>query len=239
LRRLGVEHVEVWGRGVDVQAFAPRRRSQSLREAYRIDDCFVLLHVGRLAPEKGVERIVEAYRIARDLLPAGSRPLRLILAGAGPAASRIRATAPDGVVFLGHLDRQKALPTLYASSDAFVFSSLTETLGLVVLEAMASGLPVIATPAGGVADHLRDGENGIAYPAEDTLAMARAIVRLALDRTLHARLAAGARRTGESLSWESELDRLDASYRDVLAAPGRAAAGETRTPPLRVGAART
>src|ERR687895_675113 len=61
LRQAGIEHVEVWGRGVDVQAFAPRCRSRSLREAYRIDDSFVLLHVGRLAPEKGVERIVEAY----------------------------------------------------------------------------------------------------------------------------------------------------------------------------------
>jgi glycosyltransferase involved in cell wall biosynthesis len=239
LQRAGIKHVEVWGRGVDVEAFAPHRRSRSLREAYRIDDSFVLLHVGRLAPEKGVERIVEAYRIARDLLPAGVRPLRLILAGAGPAASRLRTTAPDGIVFLGHLDRQKALPTLYASADAFVFSSLTETLGLVVLEAMASGLPVIATPAGGVADHLRDGENGIAYPSADTLAMARAIVRLALDANLHGRLAAGARRTAESLSWEHELDRLDASYREVLAAAGRAPASKARTPALRVGAAGT
>jgi phosphatidylinositol alpha 1,6-mannosyltransferase len=236
LRRARIEHVEVWGRGVDVQAFAPNRRSRSLRDAYRIDDSFVLLHVGRFAAEKGVERIVEAYRIARDLLPTGVRRLRLVLAGSGPATSRVRAAAPDDVIFLGQLDRQKALPTLYASADAFVFSSLTETLGLVVLEAMASGLPVIATPAGGVADHLRDGENGIAYPPADTLAMARAIVRLALDRDLHARLAAGARHTAEMLSWDHELDRLDASYREVLAAAGRTAAARVPPVSLRVGA---
>ena len=65
------------------------------------------------------------------------------------------------------LDRQRMLPMLYASADAFLFSSLTETLGLVVLEAMSSGLPVIACPAGGVADHLRDGQNGIAVPPDD------------------------------------------------------------------------
>lgn len=236
LRRAGNEHVEVWGRGVDVQAFAPSRRSRSWREAYRINDSFVLLHVGRFAPEKGVDRIVEAYRIARDLLPSGVRPLRLVLAGSGPATSRVRAAAPADVIFLGQLDRNKALPTLYASADAFVFSSLTETLGLVVLEAMASGLPVIATPAGGVADHLRDGENGIAYPAADTLAMARAIVRLALDRALHARLAVGARRTAEMLSWDHELDRLDASYREVLATAARAAAACVQAAPLRAGA---
>jgi phosphatidylinositol alpha 1,6-mannosyltransferase len=221
LRRMGVDRVQVWGRGVDVSAFAPGRRSRSFRKAYGIDDAFVLLHVGRLAPEKGVERIIEAFRIARELIPKGARPLRLVVAGAGPSATRLRAGAPDGVIILGQLDREKTLPTLYASADAFVFASLTETLGLVVLEAMASGLPVIAAPAGGVADHLRDGINGLAYPPADTDAMARAIVRLVGDRILHRRLADGARRTAEGLSWENELDRLDASYREVLAIAGR------------------
>jgi phosphatidylinositol alpha 1,6-mannosyltransferase len=235
LERFGVDRVEVWGRGVDVHAFAPRRRSPSLREAYGIDDAFVLLHVGRIAPEKGVERIVEAFRIARELIPDGTRRLRLVLAGAGPAAARVRAEAPSGVIILGQLERYRALPTLYASADAFVFASLTETLGLVVLEAMASGLPVIAAPAGGVADHLRDGENGIAYPPGDTDMMARAIVRLVLDRDLHGRLSDGARRTAEGLSWERELDRLDASYREVLAEAGRAAANAVPTAPLRAG----
>jgi phosphatidylinositol alpha 1,6-mannosyltransferase len=237
LKQLGVDQVEVWGRGVDVNAFAPRHRSTSLREAHGIDDAFVLLHVGRLASEKGVERIVEAFRMARDLIPDGMRRLRLVLAGAGPAATRIRAAAPGGVIVLGHLDRYKALPALYASADAFVFASLTETLGLVVLEAMASGLPVIASPAGGVADHLRDGENGIAYPPADTESMARAIVRLVLDRTLHARLAEGARRTAEGLTWDHELDRLDMSYREVLAAAGRAAPARVQAAPLRAGVA--
>ena len=222
LRRLGIDHVEVWGRGVDVQTFSPTRRSESLRESYGINDAFVLLHVGRLAPEKGVERIVEAFRLARDLVPDGARRLRLVLAGGGPSEARVRAAAPDGVIILGQLDRRQTLPTLYASADAFVFASLTETLGLVVLEAMASGLPVIAAPAGGVADNLRDGDNGIAYPPADVGAMAHAIARLAVDRDLYARLAAGARRTAERLTWDHELDRLDASYREVLAAAASA-----------------
>jgi glycosyltransferase involved in cell wall biosynthesis len=113
------------------------------------------------------------------------------------------------------LDHKYALPQLYASADAFAFASLTETLGLVVLEAMASGLPVIATPAGGVADHLRNGENGLAFPAGNATEMAHAIVRLVMDPALRDRLALGARRTAESLDWEGELDRLDASYREV------------------------
>ncbi len=80
---------------------------------------------------------------------------------------------------------------------------------------MASGLPVIATPAGGVADHLRHGENGLSYPEGNVQAMARAMVTLAEDYGLTQRLARGARRTAELLTWERELERLDLSYREV------------------------
>jgi glycosyltransferase involved in cell wall biosynthesis len=211
---LGVHAVEVWGRGVDIDAFSPVRRSQALRTAYGIDDSVVFLHVGRLAAEKGVERIVRAFNRARASLPAGAA--RLIVAGAGPEENALRTLAGPDAHFVGVLDRDRALPKLYASADVFLFSSLTETLGLVVLEAMAAGLPVVATPAGGVADHLRDEENGIAVPANDVDAMADAIVSLTMDVARRRRLAAGARLTALALDWESELDRLDASYRSVL-----------------------
>jgi len=214
LRALGVRDVEVWGRGVDIAAFSPARRSQPLRVAYGVDDAVVFLHVGRLAAEKGVDRVIRAFNRARDLLPA--RAARLIIAGSGPAEMTLRDLAGPDVLFVGVVDRQHALPRLYASADAFLFSSLTETLGLVVLEAMASGLPVIATPAGGVADHLRHNENGIAVPAHDTDAMAEAIVGVTLDTARRARLSEGARKTALALDWEAELNRLDASYREVL-----------------------
>ena len=213
LRRMGVSRVEVWGCGVDTDTFHPSRRSAPLRDAYGTRDTCIFLHVGRLAAEKGVDRILEAYARAHALVPAGT--MHLVIAGAGPKDAELRAAAPQGVTFLGNLDRQSVLPRLYASCDAFVFSSLTETLGLVILEAMASGLPVIATPAGGVADHLYDDVNGIAYPPNDVDALARAMVSLALDRPRVKRLATGARATAERLSWEAELDRLDAIYRDV------------------------
>ncbi|HTE44974.1 MAG TPA: glycosyltransferase family 1 protein [Gemmatimonadaceae bacterium] len=211
---LGVTDVEVWGRGVDINAFSPERRSQALRAAYGIDDSIVFLHVGRLAAEKGVDRIVRAFNRARASLPAGAA--RLIIAGAGPEENALRTLAGPDVLFLGVLDREKALPRLYASADVFLFSSLTETLGLVVLEAMAAGLPVVATPAGGVADHLRDEQNGIAVEANDVDAMADAIVALTMDTARRRRLAGGGRRTALALDWEAELDRLDASYRSVL-----------------------
>lgn len=214
LLALGLRDVEVWGRGVDTGTFSPEHRSTPLRQAYGFDPAFTFLHVGRLAAEKGVERVLEAYRRAAAAFPTGA--VHLVVAGAGPQENALRAGAPDGVTFLGNLDRRTVLPRLYASSDAFLFASLTETLGLVVLEAMASGLPVIAAPAGGVADHLRDGVNGVACAAGDIDAMARAMVKLVLDRALAERLARGARATALALGWEAELDRLDVSYRELI-----------------------
>lgn len=214
LLSFGVTQAEVWGCGVDIEAFSPERRSQALRGAYGIDDAIVFLHVGRLAAEKGVHVLVRAFLQARELLPAGAA--RLVIAGTGPEETALRQLGGPDVLFLGVLDRQRSLPRLYASADAFLFTSLTETLGLVVLEAMASGIPVIATPAGGVADHLRDEVNGVAVPPHDVDAMAKTIVALTLDAQRRKRLGAGARRTAIALDWSAELDRLDASYREVL-----------------------
>jgi phosphatidylinositol alpha 1,6-mannosyltransferase len=214
LHGFGVSRVEVWGRGVDVTAFSPARRSRPLRAAYGVDDAVVFLHVGRLAAEKGADQILEAFLRAREMLPAGS--VRLMIAGAGPEENSLRALAGPDVLFLGVLDRERSLPRLYASADAFLFASLTETLGLVVLEAMASGLPVIAPPAGGVADHLRDEVNGIAIPPRGIDEMATSIVALTLDVARRRRLGEGARRTALALDWSEELDRLDACYRGII-----------------------
>lgn len=215
LLALGIKDVEVWGRTIDIRAFSPDRFDPLLRLVNGWERKFVLLHVGRLAAEKGVHRILEAFAIARALLPAGS--LQLVIAGGGPEEAALRRAASPDVTFLGVLDRERVLPQLYASADAFVLSSLTETLGLVVLEALASGLPVIGTPAGGVAEHLRHGENGLAYPPGDVREMAHAMVRLAMNPDLRDNLALGARQTAEELNWEGELDRLDASYREICA----------------------
>lgn len=213
LLQLGLQNVEVWGRGVDTALFHPGRRSQSLRAELGMGSRFTFLYVGRLAPEKRVDVVVEAFRQASAMVPEGV--IHLIIAGTGPREAELRAAAPSGVTFLGFLGRESRLPDLYANCDAFVFASVTETLGLVVLEAMASGLPVIAAPEGGVRDHVLDGVNGVTYPAGAAAAMARAMILLATEWDLTRHLARHARRTAEGLSWDRELDRLDASYREV------------------------
>jgi glycosyltransferase involved in cell wall biosynthesis len=128
LLAMRVPQALVWGRGVDIDTFHPDHRSTALRVAYGRPDTFIFLHVGRLAAEKGTERIVRAYEIVRGQLPEGA--VHLVIAGAGPCEQDLRARMTEGVTYLGNLDRQTILPRLYASADAFVFASLTETLGL-------------------------------------------------------------------------------------------------------------
>lgn len=214
LATIGIDRVEVWGRGVDVEQFHPRKRSLAAREGFHVGEAFTFVHVGRLAPEKHVDVLLDAFAEVEAALPPGR--VRLVIAGTGPSLPALKAKATRGVTFLGTLDRAKVLPALYASADAFLFSSTTETLGLVILEAMASGTPVIATPAGGVADNLRDEVNGLAFPARDASACARAMQRLITEPLLLERLRTGARAHAEARSWEVELDRLDAAYREVL-----------------------
>src|SRR5262249_14687192 len=116
---LGVRDVETWGRGVDVEMFHPGRRSQEMRAALGMGSRFTFLYVGRLAAEKCVENVIEAFRVASGLLPRGM--LHLVIAGSGPREAELRASAPSGVEFLGFLNRRSRLPDLYANSDAFVF----------------------------------------------------------------------------------------------------------------------
>lgn len=214
LLALGLQDVEVWGRGVDDVLFHPSKRSMALRQRLTLGNAFTFVHVGRLAPEKGVEVLLDAFGKLEAQL--GADAVKFVVAGAGPSLPSLKARAPKSVTFLGNLDRTRELPSLYASADAFLFASTTETLGLVVLEAMAAGTPVIATPEGGVADHLRHEENGLAFPARDVDACVAAMRRLVEDRDLLLRLRGGARATAERRTWEHEMDRLDLSYREVL-----------------------
>jgi phosphatidylinositol alpha 1,6-mannosyltransferase len=214
LLRLGLTDVEVWGRGVDIELFHPGRRGEALRAALGMGSRYTFLYVGRLASEKRADQVLDAFRLASEMLPRGV--IHLVVAGTGPREAELRAAAPPGVSFLGLLDRRSRLPDLYANCDAFVFASVTETLGLVVLEAMASGLPIIAVPEGGVRDHLRDGRNGLACREGDVQGMALAMARIATEWGLSRRLARGARHSVEEMSWDKEIERLDRSYREVI-----------------------
>lgn len=154
LREHGIQQVELWPGGVDADLFRPCRNSPEMR--YRLTegnpDSPLLLYVGRLSAEKNLE-------ILRSWLEA-SPNVRLALVGDGPQRNSLQKHLAGLPVFFAGFLCKEELASAYASSDVFVMPSRTETLGLVVLEAMSSGLPVVAARAGGIPEMIQDGVSG-------------------------------------------------------------------------------
>ena len=215
--------VRVIPTGVDVaalQALAPR----DLRAAHGWPpDAVIVASHGRLAAEKNVALLLEAFAVA-----AGSDPrLRLVLVGDGPAAeaTAARAAAPDlvgRVALPGRMPRLEALSTV-AGADLFAFASQTETQGLVLAEALAVGLPVVALAGPGVDDSVRDGVDGVLVPAAPNDASHRlgeAIVALAGDPERRGAMATLAREGAERFDVARRIDEVVALYRELLDRPG-------------------
>ena len=177
LARRGLTGVAVWGCGVDTKQFHPGRRNTGWRRWLAGgDNTAVVLHVGRLAREKNLDVLIEVWDRARTLL--GQRAT-FVVAGAGPYARRIQSRLPF-VRQLGFLPREE-LASLYASADLCVLPSHTETCGLVALEAMAAGVPVIAADAGGLRESVAHGVTGLLVPPHDVEGFVGALAGLAAD----------------------------------------------------------
>lgn len=182
----------------------------------------VALFVGRVAHEKNIGFLLEAIEVARAELPA----ILLLIAGEGPALAQLRQRVADcglsrNVQFIGYLDRATELPACYAAADVFVFASRTETQGLVLLEAMAAGLPVVALAAMGTLDIL-GARRGALVPDDHPDAFAQTLLRLLGDPALRARLSAEARAYAAEWSDDKLAGRLADLYRQLVA--GRRAA---------------
>src|SRR5215475_3429136 len=209
LERAGVRDVAVWSRGVDSSRFSPARRSRAWRARLTggRDDVPVLLFVGRLSLEKRVEWL----RPLIDAIPNAC----LAVVGDGPSRGMLEELlAPTPTVFTGWLSGNE-LAAAYAAADIFVFPGANETFGNVALEAMASGLPVVAPRAGGLLDHVVDGETGLLFEAEDCGAFVMAVRWLVHDRAFRRRLAVGARSRAQSRPWGVVLDTLVSWYREL------------------------
>lgn len=184
----GIGRPVVWGRGVDTAHFHPSRRHPAWRRWLAGgDDTAIVLHVGRLAPEKNLDVLAESWTLAhRDL---GQRAT-FVLAGEGPGTRDLIGRMP-WVRHLGFLDRDR-LSVLYASADICVLPSDTETCGLVALEAMASGLAVVAADAGGFKESITDATGLLAAP-HDAAGFAASIVALVKNHQWRRELGAAAR----------------------------------------------
>jgi glycosyltransferase involved in cell wall biosynthesis/predicted metal-dependent phosphoesterase TrpH len=216
LERLGVPAARIgrWDRGVDTRRFSPANRVAGL-----LPGEVNVLYAGRLTKEKGAALLAGAFLAAHARDPR----LHLCLAGGGPEEEWLRERLGDRATFLGFLHGEE-LPRVYASADVFLFASRTDTFGQVVLEAQASGLPVVAVAEGGPAELVRDGVTGLLRPP-DAQALAGAVTGLAGDPLRRERVARAALADVAERSWERALDRLAAGYH---AAMSTAAGAEAR-----------
>ncbi|HEX6129065.1 MAG TPA: glycosyltransferase [Candidatus Limnocylindria bacterium] len=224
--RLGPERagrVHVIPTGIDVAAIRGLAAVDARRRFGWPADAVVAVSVGRLAAEKSVALLVEAFALAA----AGDPRLRLLLVGGGPAeaALRRRAAAPDlagRVGITGRLPRLEAL-ALARGADLFAFASRTETQGLVLAEALAAGLPVVAVAGPGVRDSVRDGIDGMVLASgpdiEVAARLAATLVALAGDPPRLAELAAAAAADADRFDLSRRIEEMVALYRTVLTAP--------------------
>lgn len=207
----GIKRVRLWPQGVDARLFHPERRTPEWRARLSGGEPGkrLLLYVGRLAPEKGIERLKAVLRAA----PSNTR---LAIVGKGPAEKELkRAFAGTPTVFTGLLTGDD-LTAAYASSDLFVFPSTTETLGMAMLEALASGLPVVAARSGASHEVVSDGENGLLYDTDDPRAMSAAVCHLAGDDALLASMSDKARSAALERDWSASTGALRGYYEEAI-----------------------
>ncbi len=219
LAELGIDGAKVgrWERGVDVERFDPAKAD---RDAY--PGQIKVLYAGRLSREKGVDLLADAFLRAREADPR----LHLLLAGGGPEEEELRGRLGDAATFLGWLGGED-LAVAYASADVFLFCSVTDTYGQVILEAGASGLPVIAIAEGGPAALVENLHTGLlCQPDADHIA--GSLLRLAASPELCTKLGSAGVRSARARSWERSLSQLAAGYR--LALDGAAVAIPTEAP---------
>jgi glycosyltransferase involved in cell wall biosynthesis/predicted metal-dependent phosphoesterase TrpH len=200
---LGIEPERVgrWGRGVDTNLFG---RDKAARNEFPGE--VKVLYAGRLTHEKGVDLLAESFLIAHERDPR----LHLLLAGGGPEEELLRVRLGDRASFLGWLGREE-LAKAYASSDVFLFCSSTDTFGQVIVEAQASGLPVVAVNAGGPATLIRDRRTGWLCQA-DPNELAGAVSQLVASPFLRERIAQAALGEVGGRTWEASMAELAAGY---------------------------
>jgi glycosyltransferase involved in cell wall biosynthesis/predicted metal-dependent phosphoesterase TrpH len=230
---MSAEKVLRWDRGVDTARFDPSLRSEQLREAWMKGMAYPedpagkrpgpdqvapqreyprlnVLYAGRITREKGAELLADAFLTAHERDPR----LQLVLAGGGPEQERLRERVGENATFLGWLQGAD-LAQAYASADVFLFPSATDTFGQVILEAQASGLPVLAVAAGGPLALVQDGVTGLLRDA-DAGQLADALVQLADAQALRERLTRAALSAARERTWERALERLADGYRRAL-----------------------
>ncbi len=214
LQGRGIERLGIWSRGIDTSKFRPIADRDQVLRTFGVDPGkFTILYVGRIAKEKGVDVLIEAYNALSSRM---RQDTQLLLVGGGPLLPQMKRDNRDPSVHYYGFVEGEALHQIYAAADLFVFPSVTETFGNVVLEAMASGTPVIGAAAGGVGEIIAHEQTGLLCTPGDAESFSRAISTLIEDATLRERLAQAGLQHAREQTWESIHAGLLEQYRSVM-----------------------
>lgn len=198
----GFHNLELLPKGVDTKLFSPRKRSQVLRQSWGArEGTLVGLYVGRIAPEKNLPLLVKSFLEIQKRIP----DFRGVFVGDGPKLEELKREYPQ-FIYPGVL-RGEELAEHYASADVFLFPSVTETFGNVTMEAMASGLAVVAYDYAAARQHIRNGENGFIAPFDDEEAYLELVLRAVKQELSEVR--ANARESARRVRWKKVIKRFE------------------------------
>jgi glycosyltransferase involved in cell wall biosynthesis len=207
----GLRRLSVVARGVDNRLFHPARCSKALRQQWGVlDDDIVVLHVGRLAPEKNLSVVLLAFDAIRGIKPRA----RLVFVGDGPSRAELQSRCPDAV-FAG-FRRGEELATCYASSDIFLFPSLTETFGNVTTEAMASALAIVAFDDAAAGALIQHGTHGLLAPPGDVSSFLQCAIDVAANAQWRRSMGAAARARVANLGWDAIMVAIEQVYAQAI-----------------------
>lgn len=208
LKSKEIRNIKISSRGIDTDIFNPDHKNPQLLRKYNLQKKITFLYVGRLAKEKDLDILIKS--ICKINIHYKDK-VQFIITGDGPYALDLKKSTPNNVVFTGYL-KGKELSSLYASCDVFVFPSSTETFGNVVLEAMASGLPVITSNSGGVKDSIINGYNGFLCQQRDSDSFTQSMVKFINSNSLISKMSLNARQSTLKKSWDNIFDVLTDDY---------------------------
>ncbi|MFD2044739.1 glycosyltransferase family 4 protein [Ornithinibacillus salinisoli] len=212
LQKHGFMNLAIWPRGVDCSHFHPKFDPEVIRKKYHINERYILLYVGRLALEKDV---LVLPQIA-ELLPESVRKdVHWLIVGDGPQKKELEMASPNNLTLAGFLSGTD-LAHVYAAADLFVFPSVTETFGNVVLESLASATPVIGANAGGVRTIIENNVTGMLCEGGDATEFARTIANLLNDKEKRDEMGVQGRRYAITQSWNAIFSDLLLEYEAVL-----------------------
>ncbi|MFT3867272.1 MAG: glycosyltransferase family 1 protein [Nibricoccus sp.] len=214
LAAAGFKNMRLLSRGVDTRVFSPSHRDAGLRAEWGVGpEDLAVVHVSRVAAEKNFPLLLRAFKTIRQNQPSA----KFVITSDGPLRRKLERCHP-WIRFTGSLPREQ-LARHYASADLFLYPSLTETFGNVVIEAMASGLPVLAFHYAAAARFIRNGENGVTVPLGRPDDFISAALKLASDRAQRQYFSKAARETAETIPWSRVVDGFEADLVTLIAAP--------------------